>query len=217
MMNFDIQQPVFDPDGEYLEEAAEQYRKVLIERFEASAEGQDLVRQGGSVGWADTLMDLGMGYLEATPATMTAEQLNTILFELFPRKVSAEPGCGQEIVGELQAFWRFLQREFGLPNAGACLRVLTTATAHRLEGEMQNPANFGLAKAFLAQGLAHGFDMATPEGIQAWMDTYNAGLAGVGAERSLALPRARTSRVSKPTVARRKLAQQSRRTNRKKR
>ena len=74
-----------------------------------------------------------------------------------------------------------------------------------------------LAKAFLAQGLAHGFDMATPEGIQAWMETYNAGLAGVGAERPLALPRARASRASKPTVARRKLAQQSRRTNRKKR
>ena len=82
---------------------------------------------------------------------------------------------------------------------------------------MQNPANFGLVKAFLAQGLAHGFDMATPEGIQAWMEAYNAGLVGVGAERPLALPRARTSRASKPTVARRKLAQQSRRTNRKKR
>ena len=81
---------------------------------------------------------------------------------------------------------------------------------------MQNPANFGLAKAFLAQGLAHGFDMATPEGIQAWTETYNAGLR-VDAERPLALPRARTSRASKPTVARRKLAQQSRRTNRKKR
>ena len=217
MTNFNIQQPVFAPDGEYLEEAAARYREELMERFEASAEGQDLVRQGGSVGWADTLMDLGMGYLEVTPSTMTAEQLNTILFELFPRKVAAEPGCGQEIVAELQAFWRFLQREFGLANAGACLRVLTTATALRLEREMHNPANFGLAKAFLAQGLAHGFDMATPGGIQAWTDTYNAGLVGVGAERPLAPPRARTSRASKPTVARRKLAQQSRRTNRKKR
>ena len=141
-----------------------------MERFEASPEGQDLVRQGGTVGWADTFMDLGMGYLEVTPATMTAEQLKTILFELFPRKVSAEPGCGQEIVAELQAFWRFLRREFGLPNAGACLQVLATGTALRLDREMQNPANFGLAKAFLAQGLAHGFDMATPEGIQAWTE-----------------------------------------------
>ena len=162
-------------------------------------------------------MDLGMGYLEVTPAAMTAEQLKMILFELFPRKVSAEPGCGQEIVTELQAFWKFVQREFGLPNAGACLRVLTTATARRLEREMQNPANFGLAKAFLAQGLAHGFDMSTPEGVQAWMETYNTGLRA-NAERPLAVPRTRTtSRATGTATARRKLAQRSRRANRKKR
>src|SRR6266852_4886075 len=77
MMSFDIHQPVFSPDGEYLEDAAIRYREVLMERFEASPEEQDLVRQGGTVGWADTLMDLGMGYLEVTPATMTAEQLKS--------------------------------------------------------------------------------------------------------------------------------------------
>src|SRR2546426_1633760 len=79
MMSFNIQQPVFNPDGEYLEEAAIRYREVLMEAFVASTEGQDLVHQGGAVGWADTLMDLGMGYLGVTPATMTAEQLKTIL------------------------------------------------------------------------------------------------------------------------------------------
>jgi hypothetical protein len=175
MMSFDIQQPVFDPDGEYLEDAAIRYRELLMEGFEASAEGQNLVHQGGSVGWGETFMEPGMGYLEVTPAAMTAEQVQTLLFELFPRKVSAEPGCGQEIVTELQAFWKFLRREFGLRNADACLRVLTPATARRLEREMHNPANFGLAKAFPAQGREYGFDMATPEGMQAWAETYNAG------------------------------------------
>jgi hypothetical protein len=217
MMSFDIQRPVFSPDGEYLEDAAILYREVLMEGFEASPEGQDLVRQGGTVGWADTCMELGMGYLEVTPATMTAEQLKTILFELLPRKVSAEPGCEQEIVAELQAFWKFLRREFGLRNADACLRVLTPATARRLEREMQNPTNFGLAKAFLAQGLAHGFDMTTPEGIQAWTETYNAGLH-MDAERPTALPRAgTTTRATRTTASRRRLAQRSRRVNRKKR
>ena len=59
MMSFDIRQPVFSPDGEYLEDVAIRYREVLMEAFEASPEGRDLVRQGGTVGWADTLMDLG--------------------------------------------------------------------------------------------------------------------------------------------------------------
>jgi hypothetical protein len=95
--------------------------------------------------------------------------------------------------------------------------VLTTATARRLERAMHDPANFGLAKAFLAQGQASGFDMTTPEGMQAWAETYNAGLR-VDAERLPAVPGARTtSRATRTTAARRKLAQTSRRVNRKKR
>jgi hypothetical protein len=218
-MSFDIQEPVFTPDGEYLEEAAIRYREELMERFVASPEGQELAHQGSAVGWAETFMNLGIDYLGVTPAAITAEQLRTILFELFPRKVSAEPGCGQEIMQELRAFWKFLQREFGLANAGACLRVLTAATARRLDREMQDPAKFGLAKAFLAQGLAHGFDMTTPEGMQAWADTYNAGLhVSADPARALVLPSAGTARrATTTTAARRKLAQRSRRVNRKKR
>jgi hypothetical protein len=147
---------------------------------------------------------------------MTPEQLQSILFELFPRKVSTEPGCGQEIIQELHAFWTFLQREFGLPTAGACLRLLTAATARRLDRELQNPAKFGLAKAFVMQGLACGFDVATPEGMQAWAETYNAGLA-CGTEPPLALPRVPVSRAKDTAVARHRIAQRSRRQNRKKR
>jgi hypothetical protein len=220
-VDFDIQQPVFSPDGEYLEDAAMHYREVVMEEFAESAEGQELVRQGGTIGWADTLMDLGIGHLGVTPAVMTPEELKEVLFELFPRKVSAEPGCGQEIVTELRAFWKFLQREYGLPNAAACLRVLTTATARRLEQEMQNPANFGLAKAFVMQGLASGFDMSTSEGMQAWADTYNAGLRRETPRPLDEAPRASSSATGRATRAaaatRRKLAQRSRRINRKKR
>ena len=215
-MTFNIQQRVFDAQGEYLEDAAIRYREELMDRFVAAPEGQELVRQGGAVGWADTFMDLGIAYLGVTPPAMTPEQLESILFELFPRKVSTEPGCGQEIVQELHAFWTFLQREFGLANASACRQVLTAATARRLDREMQNPAKFGLAKAFVMQGLAHGFEVATPEGMQAWAATYNAGLAA-GAERPPALPPVRASRATKAAAARRKIAQRSRRQNRKQR
>ena len=214
-MAFDIHQRVFDAHGEYLEEVAMRYRAELLDLFVASPEGQELVRQGGVVGWADTFLNLGMGYLGVTPPEVTPEQLQTILFELFPRKVSAEPGCGEEIIHELRAFWTFVQREFGLANAHACVRLLTAATARRLEREMANPANFGLAKSFLTLGLARGFEMTTPEGVQAWVETYNAELRAT-TESPPALPRARPSRTTKTEVARRKMAQTSRRKNRKK-
>jgi hypothetical protein len=214
-MTFAIQQPVFDAQGEYLEDVAIRYREELMDLFVASPEGQELVREGAAVGWADTFMDLGIAYLGVTPPAMTPEQLESILFELFARKVSTEPGCGQEIVQELRAFWMFLRREFGLPNASGCLRLLTAATARRLDRELQNPAKFGLAKAFVMQGLAHGFDVATPEGMQAWAETYNAGLTA-GAERPLALPGVPASHAKDTAAARRKIAQRSRRQNRKK-
>jgi hypothetical protein len=119
-MTFDIQQHVFDARGEYLEDAAIRCREELMDRFVTSPEGQELVRQGGAVGWADTFMDLGVAYLGVTPPAMTPEQLGSMLFELFPCKVSTEPGSGQEIVQGLHAFWTFLQREFGPANASAC-------------------------------------------------------------------------------------------------
>ena len=215
-MTFDIHECVFDAHGEYLEEAALRYHEELLDLFTTSPEGQELVRQGGTMGWADTFLDLGMSYLGATPPEMTPEQLQTILFELFPRKVSAEPGCGEEIIQALRAFWIFAQREFGLAHASACLRLLTAGAARRLNREMQNPANFGLAKSFLTLGLGRGFDVRTPEGVQAWVATYNAELRAA-AEAPLPRPRAQASHATKTDAVRRKMAQQSRRKNRKKR
>ncbi len=221
-MAFDIYQRVFDEDGEYLEEAALRYRDELMELFAASPEGQELVRQRGAAGWADTFMDYGFSYLGVTPPEMAPEHIEEILFELFPRKVSAEPGAGEEIIHELQAFWTFLQREFQLANASTCLRMLTAATGRRLEKEMQNPANFGMAKSFVMLGRARGFDMTTPEGLQAFTETYNASLLA-DAELPLPipgpplpLPGAHAHRATKPRAARRKMARDSRRKNRKK-
>ena len=42
---------------------------------------------------------------------MTPDNLREILFDIFPRKVSAEPDEAPNIVRELQEFWKFLQRE----------------------------------------------------------------------------------------------------------
>ena len=55
---------------------------------------------------------------------MTLDNLREILFDIFPRKVSAEPDEAPNMVRELQEFWKFLQREYQLENAPACLKVL---------------------------------------------------------------------------------------------
>jgi hypothetical protein len=46
-----------------------------------------------------------------------------------------------------------------------------------MKREMSNPANFGMAKSIVMMGKARGFDLATEEGINEWIETYNAELA----------------------------------------
>jgi hypothetical protein len=231
-MAFDIYERLFDEDGEYEEEATFRYRDELMELFVASPEGQELVRQRGVVaGWADMFMDYGMRYLRRTPPEMSLDEVEEVLFDLFPRKVSADPESGEEIVHELHAFWTFLQREFHVANADACLRLLTPATGRRLEKEMQNPHNFDMAKSLVMSGKARGFDMTTPEGMDAWIKTYNMELLAARTAREADagpplpvpgafwpdahLPGTHSHRATKAQAARRKMARDSRRKNRK--
>jgi len=222
-MTFDIHQPVFEKEsGEYLEEAALRYREELEAFFEASVEGKMLSDEGIQPGWSDTVVDLGIHYLQATPAQMSAADLRTILFQVVPRKISATADEAPEAIRELQLFWTFLQREFRLENAAACLNVLNSKeTVVRMREEMENPANFGMAKSFVMMGMQRGFDMTSQKGIDQWMATYNAELrAGTATPVCLpALPEVSThygtsKRKAQAGKAKRKLAKSSRKQNR---
>lgn len=228
-MAFDIHQQVFDEDGEYFEEAAFQYRRELEALFEASVEAQTLRDEGIEPGWVYHLMDLGMSYQGVTPAQLSATDLRIILFDLIPRKISAKSEQAPEAIREFQLFWAFLQREFHLENAAACLEVLNERnTVRRMREEMENPANFGMAKSLVMMGLDRGFDVSSQEGLDEWMATYNAELAaGTGTPINLAatfgIPtlsemsrrhRAGSSRKSQTGKAKRKMVKSSRKQNR---
>jgi hypothetical protein len=174
------------------------------------------------------MMDLGMGYQAVTPAQMSETDLRTILFSLIPRKISAPASQAREAIRELQLFWTFLQREFHLENAAACLKVLNERGAiRRMQREMDDPANFGMAKTLVMTGMERGFDMTTQEGLDAWVATYNAELAagkGVplpkpGMFGMLGMPdpsqqRSTTSRKTQASKTKRKTSQSSRKQNR---
>jgi hypothetical protein len=176
-MTFDIHQQIFDEDGTPLEQEAEEYQDKLLELFEQSPEAQALSDEGIEGGWTRMMMDLGMNYLGMTPPQMSAHDMREILFDLIPRKISAPADEAPDIVREFQAFWRFMQREFHLANATACLNVLNEKAAQELKKRMSNPANFGMAKSFFMMGMQRGFDMQSQEGINEWMRTYNAEIA----------------------------------------
>jgi hypothetical protein len=179
-MAFDIHQRVFDRNGELQEKKSIQYREQLLHLFEESPEFQALLDEGIDPSWTSMLLDFGIDYLGVTPPQMTPDSLREILFDIFPRKVTADANEAPAVIRELQGFWQFLQREFQLENAAACLKVLNDRAARRLKEEMNNPANFGMAKSLMMMGLERGFDMTTEEGINEWVNTYNSELATGG-------------------------------------
>ena len=176
-MSFDINEAMFDSEGTYLEEPALRYEQALMEQFAASPEGQAITQRGTERGWAGAMIHYAVSYLGVTPPTMSPSDLDAVVFGLFPRKVITERGDGAEIIQELGAFWRFLQRVYQLPQAQQMLARLRPQAARRLERELQEPANFGMAKSFVLMGQEAGFDMESPEGMRAWVQAYNATVA----------------------------------------
>jgi len=176
-MPFDMNEAIFDEQGGYLEEKASRYEEALMDQFAASPEGQAIQERGTELGWARAMIHYAITYRGVTPATMTTSDLEEVAYSLFPRKVITERGDGAEIIQELRAFWHFVERVYQLPQARQLLARLTPQAARRLERELQEPANFGMAKSFVLMGKQAGFDMESPEGMRAWVQAYNATVA----------------------------------------
>ncbi len=223
-MSFDIRKDLA-PDGELGEGAAREYIETLFERFTASPEARALPQAEEELGWAVTQVQLGIDYLGATPPETSPAELNEIVFEIFPRKVTVEASEASAIVRELEAFWRFLGREFQLANAAACLELLDGGAASRLEAELSDPANFGPAKRFAMFSQGAGFDLGSEAGTAEAIQAYNAALSAsptppvgsLGAElgRSQQPATHKSARPRSRRKARRRAAKASRKKNRK--
>jgi hypothetical protein len=176
-MAFDFAQTYLDEYGSPDERAAQLYERELVRIFETSPEGQEVLAQGFGSGWVGFLVQYGASHVGVTPATMTAEALEDILFEVFPRKVSCDGSAAPGIVAELRAFFRFARREFGFARAAECLALLDDRAEARIKAAFDDSGNWGMAKQMVMAGQQAGFDMTTTEGLNAFMAAYNAGLA----------------------------------------
>ncbi len=177
-MEFDIRQlDRVDPESSGADEAFDDFQHALIDRFLDSPEGEGLLDADSGAGfWSAQLLDYGYRYLGVTVARMSAADVREVVTELFPRKISLEePEDADDAIPELTAFWEYLGREFKLRRAGAVIKFLRKV-APRFRDMMFDPANFGMAKSIVMQGMAAGFDMDTEQGMNAFMMAYNASL-----------------------------------------
>jgi hypothetical protein len=137
----------------------------LVDEFLTSPEGAS----SSNLQAYRLVMDYAASHFGATIATATPAELREILFEIIPAKVSVDAASAAAIVGDVRAFYRFLDRVHGLPQAAACLRVLDGDTVRRMEASLGDRRRFGPAKALLLAGRDAGHDMETQAGVEAWM------------------------------------------------
>lgn len=116
-------------------------------------------------------------------ASLDADDVEEIVFDVFPEKLSVDASEASWILDVLRAFFTFLGRAYDLPAAPACLHVLGEGAIERLETQLADTSNYGLAKSMVMEGKAAGFPFDSPEGRAAWARTVNARIAA-GSARS---------------------------------
>ena len=166
-------------------------RRYLIERrldrrFRRSPEAAHLERGHGY--WL-TFVQWAGSHVGRTLATLDADGVEEVVFDIVPRKVSADASESGPFIEAVRALYRWLGREYGLPQAQDCLAVLDAPDAvPRLEALMSDPGNFDPAKGFYMEAIALGIDPRTPEGamrvneMRAERAAEARALAGIGAD-----------------------------------
>lgn len=178
-MDFDIHQlDQIEPGSEEAEEAFEEYRDAIMDRFFESPEGKARLEVDPDMGfWAAQLMYYGYQYVGVSVPEMSVRDVREVVTDLFPRKVSTlSPEDADDAIPELTAFWEYLKREFHLAQADDVLKLLREVEPE-FKRAMNDPANFGMAKSFFTMGQAAGFDMTSEEGMHAFAAAYNASVA----------------------------------------
>lgn len=169
--------PVFLPEGDRDDDAAEAYYQRAFDTFSRSPEGQQAYELYGRLGRTSSLLIFGVDYLGVIVDEMTPGSLMEYVLEYVPRKLSTDPEEAESIIGELTLFWEFLDRVYQLPAADLNVKWLRTeGLVETLTEKLSDPSNFGMAKSFVMQGENAGFDMSTEEGMAAFMPFYNQSL-----------------------------------------
>jgi len=137
---------------------AELQTTELLAMFEASPEAHALPTNDA---WPAVVLEHARSDLGATAATLSADLLHEVLFDIFPRNVSCDASAATDIVTELRAFFTYLDRELAFANAPECLAVLDEGASESLHDVLSDHTLFGVDKLDLMADREAIFDMMT--------------------------------------------------------
>ncbi len=124
------------------------------------------------LGPARMTMDFGRLSLGKTIATIDAQGLEELLFEVIPQEFAIDAKEAASIVDQLRLLYTFLERDLALPQAAACRALLDDAAAGKIasQGPDHDPEMAAIMKTMLRAAADAGIDTSTPEGMAKWME-----------------------------------------------
>ena len=158
------------------EKAATEARETLVEDFGRWLESRPA--SGAEAFDADLLLNWKFGYGDGDFGTWTRSDVDEVLLEHLPRKLSASPAEAASIPVTLGAFVRYLDEQGLLSkDSDDATAIADRAMAQRQAflDAMDNPSNWGMAKSFFAgSGLLGAADDVDQAALDAAMERFNA-------------------------------------------
>jgi hypothetical protein len=178
---FDLYERPANEDGQWDEDAEYEYIEGLADAYAESPEGIAIDNRCGGLRWAHMFLRYSLSHLGKFPPQLTVRNFREVLFEIIPRKVCVEPDEASVIVAELRAFWQFLDRQYGLAQAGDMLASLEGAEGPLAEA-LSDSSNFGMAKSFVMMAQRAGIDMNNQEEVARFVQFVNQGFANASSD-----------------------------------
>lgn len=189
-MSVDLQRLDHIKDYDQAIETLEEFVEDLVSEFVTSNEGKAYLKAYPEMedyvgSWIDHLLYFGYAYESVTLPNMTVGNIDVIVTKIFPNKISLlDPEEAKTTIPELIAFWQYLKREYQHPQAHKIIKLLKQIQTN-FKNLMNDSRNFGIAKSFMMEGIAEGFDMTTQEGIEEFQQQYNQKLQGANPNSGL--------------------------------
>ncbi len=142
--------------------------EALLEHYEQSA---DAARFDNPLEGPNMLAQFAALHCGVTVATLDSRDLEETLFDVIPAKVSVGSEIAKNIVETCRAFYVWLKREYDLEQADDIIVLLNDDATRELEEQMDDPTNYGPAKAMIMQALAQGVDLSSKEAVNAFMSS----------------------------------------------
>lgn len=158
----------FGPDDE---DAFEEARKRLIAAYAADADGPE----DGDTFVADMMLTYKWGYADGRIAEWRAHDLEGLLLDFFPRKVTLDDDGEARVITDVASFLAFLHREGHLTGDSLPrLRAVLQTLAPSFQAAIADISRQSFVTRLVRQMRTEGIDPTDQRQLDAWIQGFNA-------------------------------------------